>query len=191
MPRIAVMVVAALLVPALARTAHAGGPPGTTEALMPAEAPPERRTVHYGYQTFLADGAWVLATAAIARSDSTGDGAGTVVMLGYYGAAPIVHLANHNRDGALKSLGLRVLLPVAGAVGGLVLASDGDGDDDGMAPIFGMMAGLGIGALSAMVIDWTVLSKRSIEVPRPALSGFTPGVKIGKQEVQLSLSGSF
>jgi hypothetical protein len=54
-----------------------------------------------------------------------------------------------------------------------------------------MMAGFGIGALSAMVIDWTVLSKRTVEVPRPVLAGFTPGVKIGKQEVQLSLAGTF
>ena len=188
MPRIAVMVV--LVLASALGTAHAGGPPGTTDVLVP-EPAPAKRTIHYGYQTFLADAAWVVGTVAVANADESGDGVGTMMALGYYAGGPIVHLANHNRDGALKSLGLRVLLPVAGAVGGLVLASDSGGDDEGFNALAGMALGFGAGALSAMVIDWTVLSKRSVEVPRPSIAGFTPGVKIGKREVQVSIGGSF
>src|SRR5689334_12325596 len=107
-----------------ASTAHAGGPPGTIEPMVAeTPAPVEHRTVHYGYQTFLADVAWVGAAALAAKADSDG----SILALGYYGAAPLVHLAHHNNKAAARSLGLRVLLPVlGGAVGMMAMADKGE-----------------------------------------------------------------
>jgi hypothetical protein len=184
--RLAVLATLAAVLTASA-PAHAGGPPGTIEPMVVDAPPPpvKHRTVHYGYQTFLADVAWVAAAGLAAKADADG----SILALGYYGAAPLVHLAHHNNKAAARSLGLRVLLPVlGGAVGMMAMADQGE-----FGPLAGMMYGFGLGAIGAMVIDWTVLSKQDVEVKVPNLPALAvrPGVKIGKHDVTVSIAGNW
>lgn len=189
--RPAVLLVPALLLASLAAPAAAGGPPGTVDVIVPA-APPPPITKRYGVQVALADGAWIAATMLLSSSDG-GDGA-SLVALGYYGAGPAVHLGHGNGRGALQSLAARALLPVAGGLVGLMAFSGSDDPDDdtaGMA-LGGLVLGAGVGAVTAMVLDWTVFAKKDV---RPAPATFTgrlrPDVKIGKDAFALGVGGSF
>jgi hypothetical protein len=189
--RHALLVLAALVLPSLVTgaVAHAGGPPGLAEPTV-TEPAPATHTVRYGYQTFLADALWVGGSAILARSDG-GGGGGELLALGYYGGGPLVHLLHHNQAAALKSVGLRVLLPVAGAVAGLVIASGRD-DPDGFEAMGDVLIGFAGGAVAAMVIDWTVLSKHEVSVPHlGTVAAVRPGMKIGKRAVSISIAGSF
>jgi hypothetical protein len=192
MPRLAVLLSTlflALLVHAA--PAAADGPPGMAEPTAPDPAP-QTRTKRYGYQVFAADAGWFIASSLVAKADS-GSGGGELIALGFYGGGPLVHLANHNPSGAAKSLALRALLPIGGAVGGMLIVGQ-DEDADGFGMMLGAIAGFGAGAIAAMVIDWTVIAKREVAVPGTGsltLAGLRPGVKIGKQSATISLAGSF
>jgi hypothetical protein len=194
-------VVASLLV--LATGARAAvAQPGMVE---PAVAPPApiTKTQRYGGIVLLADAAWI---AAATLSDQVGDDTGDenltsmIVLGGYYGGGPLVHLAYGNPSGARKSLAARALLPLGGALLGM-LAFSGENDSGALIPaeVVGMMLGGMVGVGTAMIIDWTVIAKRRRVVnPPPAAApvGFgehalRPAVKINPGGVTLSLAGSF
>lgn len=182
MSRLAVLVAACVL--AASSTALAA-PPG----MVPVESPtPATRTQHYGYQIFLADLGWFAAAGLLAKSDASGGG-GDLVVLGYYGAGPAIHLAHGNQSGAAKSLAARALLPLAGGVIGLTLGSQGTTADSDSA-LGGMVIGALAGGVTAMVLDWTVIGKKEVAAPKLPLA-LRPGVSIGKHALAFSLGGAF
>ncbi len=196
------LLIASLLL-AVATPAHAGGPPGTIGPEVPAPAPATTtRVERYGKQIVLADLAWLgalyLVGSAEARN-SNGDGGmplTSLLALGYFATGPIVHLRHGNKTGAAKSLAARALLPVGGMlVGGMLAAGsadDGNGDDidDSFAVLGGMMLGFGAGIVSAVVLDWTVFSKKTVEA-RPATWAVTPRLSVNKHGVVAGVGGSF
>jgi hypothetical protein len=121
--------------------ARAGGPPSSVQ---PETVIVERKVERYGLQIVLADVLWVAATSAIGEvtEDGGGEGALSVLGLGFYATGPAVHLAHGNKSGALKSLGARALLPVGGALVGMALA----GEDDDFDALGGMLLGFTAGA---------------------------------------------
>lgn len=182
----------------LSAPAFAGGPPG----LVPPETPPPApRVERYGTQVFLADLAWIGGAAIVGKLESQSDGEGgglsSVIGLGYFVAAPMVHAAKGNSSGAWKSLGARTLLPIGGAVLGMAIVASGDdseGDDDGLAMLGGMLLGAGAGMVTAVILDYTVFAKKTVEAPRHgylAKGKVRPGVKISRQGVTVSVGGSF
>jgi hypothetical protein len=187
---------ALLAVLALSTPAAAGGPPGT----VPPEAPAQTTTQvkRYGYQVFLGDVAWVLATSALseANDDGDGDGAASVLSLGYFVVSPAIHLANGNSEGAWKALGARTLLPLGGALVGAALADDGDVDDEEDWDVLGgALLGMTVGIVTAVVLDYSVFAKKTTEVHHRrgflAKGNLRPDVKISAQQVAVSLGGSF
>lgn len=185
---------------ALSTPATAGGPPGLVQ---PEEPPPAPRVERYGIQVFLADLAWIGGVAVVGKLESESDGEGglsSILGLGYFVAAPMVHAAKGNSSGAWKSLGARTLLPIGGAVLGMAIVASGDddsgddGDDDGLAMLGGMMLGAGAGMVTAVILDYTVFSRKTVEAPRHgylAKDKVRPGVKISRQGVTVSVGGSF
>jgi hypothetical protein len=187
----------ALLVVLASTPALAGGPPGLVQ---PEEPPPAPRVVRYGTQVFLADLAWIGGAALVGKLESSSDGEGglsSILGLGYFVAAPMVHAAKGNSSGAWKSLGARTLMPIGGAVIGMAIVASGDDDsegDDGLAMLGGMVLGAGAGMVTAAILDYTVFAKKTVEAPRYgylAKAKVRPGVKISKQGFAVSLGGSF
>lgn len=191
------LLLASLLLTLSTSPAAAGGPPG----LVAPESPAQVRVERYGTQVLLADVAWIGGMALVSKldSDGEGDGISSLLGLGYFVAAPAVHYAKGNSDGALKSLGARTLLPIGGAVLGMAIvagtedeASDDEGTD--VAMIGGMFLGATAGMISALILDYTVFAKKTVEVPRDSYLGkarLRPGVKISKQGFAVSVGGSF
>jgi hypothetical protein len=169
--------------------ARAGGPPSSVQ---PETVIVERKVERYGLQIVLADVLWVAATSAIGEvtEDGGGEGALSVLGLGFYATGPAVHLAHGNKSGALKSLGARALLPVGGALVGMALA----GEDDDFDALGGMLLGFTAGGLTALILDWTVFSKKETTTYTSGFAlrkGLRPGVKIQRDGLALSLAGSF
>ena len=173
-----------LLAPVAAR---AGGPPSSVQ---PETVVVERKVERYGLQIVLADVLWVVAMSAIgeAADETDAEGALSVLSLGFYATGPVIHLANGNRQGAVQSLGARALLPVGGALAGMALA----GEDDELG---GLILGFTAGGLTALILDWTVFSKKVTTTTTGSgfalRSGLRPGVKIQRDGLALSLAGSF
>src|SRR5688500_9571273 len=183
---------AAVLAPALAvlltaAPALAGGPPGT---VAPGAAPalaaetPAPIVKRYGTHVLLADAAWIGATWLLASSEGGSEDGASLVALGYYIGGPAVHLAHGNSTGALKSLGARTLLPVAGGVVGGLAMSNADDDPEGMGAFYGLMLGAAVGAGTAMVLDWTIFPKKEIAPSRLSFAGrLRPNLELGRERV--------
>jgi hypothetical protein len=165
--------------PALAQPSRT--PPADTTPVAPGIAPyayapqPEpyttTHTERYGTTIALVDGASFLAIivgamivvgAATEGCDECTDGddsdvaLGAILMIGgvggYYLGGPLVHNSKGNSSGAWKSLGARVLLPLAGTL----IAAGSDENDDAAASLSG------VGVLGAMVLDWFVFAKHEV-----------------------------
>jgi len=192
MLRRAVVVTGILAVLSFATTARAqpgntppGGPvpvpPPATYVPPPTYAPPAAtHTERYGTSIAAMDalagglvmiGALVFVSGAIGGDEDTA-GVGAVLMIGgsaVYAFGPAyIHTRHDNTSSAWKSVGLRLGLPMVGALIGSALdqeTCDQDGycynDGDETA---GQLAGLG--SLAAILIDWVVLAK--VQVPTPA-----------------------
>lgn len=134
------------------------------QRVAPRVAPPTR---WYGWETMLTDA----ASAAI------GPFAPAAFAVGYLTGAPTVHLLNGQLGKAGASLGLRVGLPLAGALGGVVLASaassgsyDRESNMETLAAV-----GAGFGVLGAVIADAAILSKAPVTtVDRPVLGALRP-----------------
>lgn len=115
--------------------------------IVPTSKETERRW--YGWETLTMD------AVSIAAMPVAGVGVG-----GYLLGAPIIHAA-HDRWGiAAASLGLRVGLPIVGAMAGVKLENCPKAGqyDEGMCGLGGALLGMGVGMLTAIIIDAAVLS---------------------------------
>jgi hypothetical protein len=123
--------------------------------------------------------------------------------LGVYAlGAPIIHIANEQPARGFASLGMRLLLPIPGAIVGGALGAQGNcgGDDDGFGCLGGVVGGglLGafVGGVSAALIDDVFFGK----VPLPsaptehrvrATAMVAPYVDTSRGTFGLTLSGTF
>lgn len=192
-------VVAASLLLSLATPALAGGPPGSIEPNVELVPATPTHVERYGKQIVVADLLWLGATSLVMSADTGGDGnLGSVLLLGYYATGPLVHLKHGNRSGAAKSLAARALLPIGGMLAGGVLAANASDDDpnddtfdDGdMAFLGGMVLGAMVGTVTAVVLDWTVFSKKTVE-GRPASWAIAPNVSVTPKGATVGLGGHF
>jgi len=130
----------------------------------------------YGWQSLASDaGAVALFTTAGLLSNAADHGAhdrtaaATTFWLGlgtYALGGPIVHLAHDRPAAMVRSLAMRLLLPVGGGIAALpaarILCSSDDGED-GLACLAGtFVVGAGLGLIAAAVLDAALLAR----VPR-------------------------
>lgn len=152
---------------ALARGAidRADVPPCEAELPAPVEivtaAPVKVRGESYGWQTLIADGVSITSTPFV-----------PLLGLGLYlTAAPIVHLAHGNIARAGASLGLRVGLPLTGALAGALVwqgTSSCNGHDVcSFGGIEYALVGAAVGGAGAVLIDAAVLSRMPDTDPAP------------------------
>jgi hypothetical protein len=115
-------------------------------------------TTWYGWQTLLCDAAtlslWSLAALYHQNNGvrSASVAAGAVV---YVWGPPAVHWSHRNSKRAGQSIALRLVLPIAGLLAGIVVggSSGGGGGDDGLGVALVGFAGLTAGMITASVID--------------------------------------
>ncbi len=197
-----------------AGTARADLPPGRTEPGYGLDEPNlaagATRTERYGSQILVADVAWFAATMLVGSLEARRGGGyaddgsydddpdtsiAGVLAMGYFVTGPAIHLKHGNSSGAAKSLAARALLPMGGAVLGMVaFMEDCRGDDlgCGLAPIAGMVVGGAAGMVGAMALDWTVLGKHEVEIPGAGvIARVQPRLDVGKDRVSVALGGSF
>lgn len=199
--RLAVLALVLLAVPATARADDLswGGPPGMAPYAPAPYAPPVQvtREVSYAHQTLIADG---IAGALVIGGALQRDPYGAVVLaaLGadvYLLGAPIVHFANRQFMGGLKSLGVRVGLPMLGAVvGNLVGPKDAVACDvGGSCPdpedsTIGLVVGAGFGALAAIAIDARYFARKRVTTLAPS---WAPTVGYSRAGLTVGVGGSF
>ncbi|MCA9676441.1 MAG: hypothetical protein H6708_09785 [Kofleriaceae bacterium] len=159
-------------------------------APLPTDAP--TRTERYGVQILAADVA-LFATLAVAAKAEVDDSVGSLIALGYFATGPLIHLKHGNTRGAVRSMAARALLPMGGALVGMVLASNNrcDGDLCGLEVVGGMAIGGAVGMASAMVLDWTVLGKTEVEAPVVGRVVISPRVDVSRRGVSVGVGGAF
>ena len=164
--------------------AHAGtpattvpAPPSSVAPRAAAEVAPATRVESYGLSLGMADAAWLTVGLAglYARSEPMLDAS----LIGYAVGAPLVHLCHGEGKHAIISFTTRVTLPTL-----LTLALlSGDTDEEEWGDAFGFVLGIGLGGSAAVMLDYVLLSKRTVRVaPRtwtPTLSADPRGVSLG------------
>jgi hypothetical protein len=139
---------------------------------------------------------WIAVGAAglTTRSPEIGIAAAAAFVAG----GPIVHLINGEPRNAGWSAGLRVSLPVAGGAitaGLLYVAACPDEHDDEkgdgrvcplLPVLFGSVLGGSVGAVAALVVDYTQLTRRT-----PRERSWTPTVTADGRGVSLGVAGRF
>ena len=155
----------------------------------------------YGYQTLAVD----LAGLAVgALSIRAGSGELALVSLGTYVVGPpVVHFAHGNVAKGFGDFGLRLGLPVGGAlvgvgVGCLLGGCGGRGDFAGYAAAFGGLVGGASGGVAAMILDWALLSRepgaRPPREPKAARGwpvSLTPSLAVTPAGGALGVGGAF
>jgi hypothetical protein len=203
-----------LLLTALSRAAFAEetAPTPPTDKQQIAEEPaPAPQRVWYGWQTLAVDGA-ALGTmgVAFAVKDQNAAAGLAYMSLGTYALGPpAVNIAHGNGFGALRSLGVRVLAPPAGALvvgafGGAAgfavgLSCQCEGGPligFGFGWVFGLLGGGLAGYGAAVISDAMLAYERPLrrEAPTPAQSRWTVAPKVAlspKGGVQVGLGGAF
>lgn len=150
-------------------------PDGTSDAPTEGTEPTEVRTMpgaRYGLEILLADGVALGMAGVSGKIEHP-----AFALLGlttYLMAPPIVHFI-HGRPGrAAASFGLRIGSPAVGMATGVAMACvfgacSGRGDFAGYGALLGGAAGIGAGAIAAMVVDAVVLAREpdvKVRVPR-------------------------
>ncbi|MET0591228.1 MAG: hypothetical protein ABW133_00915 [Polyangiaceae bacterium] len=155
----------------------------------------------YGWQTAATDGAALALFASYVASGASSDVLSTLSAGTYLGGGPIVHLAHEHSDKALVSLAMRAGIPfVFGVTGGFIAASGqsrGNLDDvatDYLDVALGIAAGTGIGAVTAAVLDATLVANERVPASEPrvgTITGVAPSVSVLPQGgAMLGLSGT-
>jgi hypothetical protein len=182
-------------------------PPPTTTTVPPPYTygvAPTTRTERYGMKIAAVDGlafgamvvgAIVLVAGAIDNDEEGSIALGAVLMIGgavtYVVGPPLVHSNKGNSSSAWKSLALRLGLPALGGILGSTMQRtecSGDVCSSSNDDIAGSLSGIGV--LAAMVIDWTLLSKRTVTVHAPP--PYAPYAAVGKDgQMTFGLAGSF
>ncbi len=164
-----------------------------------AQAPAKRRIYHepplasepattverYGYQIAIVNAAFVAATPL-----HTGLSPALYLLGG-----PLVHLAHGQVRMGSYSLGLRISLPLAGFFG--LRAASGKRCNSIEGPFCSNTAavvGTAIGLAAAMVLDWTLLARKTTTQPSLFEVGnvrANPNLGVTRDGVSLGLSGSF
>jgi hypothetical protein len=123
---------------------------------------PERRW--YGWQILLTDGAAVASVAASGQ----GVGWSAVSSALYLGGGPVVHFVHGNVAKGFGSLGIRVGIPLGGAllggaIGLVAWGSNGCGDSLCLfSPQGGAIVGAGIGLIATSIVDVVVLAHEDV-----------------------------
>lgn len=167
-------------------------PPALASAASGATAPaivePAYEYDSYGWQIALAD---VASTAIIFTHGTNTTATG---LLAYALAGPVIHGAHGQGGRALVSAGLRVGLPVISALAWNAIAQSSTrcapddfdcGDTTGAA-----LLGFGLGVLTAMVIDDSLLAG-PVKAKQPARVTWVPEVAATPQRVTLGVLGRF
>lgn len=145
----------------------------------PPPAPPVKRW--YGYQIMLTDlGSIVLAAASSRQTLPLGG-------LGFFAMPAVIHGVHHNTPMAIASPLLRLGLPVAGLLIGASAenCSNRSSSDDGdFCGLEGAVLGMGVGLLTAMIIDYA----KAFEVRPAAYAAVTPAAR-KPRGVSLSSAG--
>lgn len=178
--------------PAPATTApSASPPPNPPQAAPPADANApalQQRAKWYGWQILLSDVASLSLIFALPQgTDSVGwKGVGVVT---FFAVPPLIHFANGNVRQGFGSLGLRVLLPPAGAVVGYLVGTsvcEHGGECESAAAGWGAIGGV----VAAMVADSAGLAfKHDRRVQ--ARVRWRPVVTVANTETRLGVAGSF
>lgn len=157
--------------------------------------PPPPSNDWYGWQIMLSDVA-SLGLSAVLR-----DNGGQAASIAFLAGPAIIHIAHGRSQAALGSVVLRCGAPTAGALAGLLIGGlvirhdDNDGPPGGFIDgnmLLGLAIGAAVGELTALVLDYSVLS--AADPPRardrrPGALGvaFVPS----SQGLTLSLGGTF
>lgn len=159
---------------------------GVARAQAPGETPARERPApvkRYGWKIAAADvvAIGLMAAGAVKMTDDDEGwgpfaiGAGVVM---YVADGAIVHARRGHSGKAATSVALRVLVPVAACGLGALAGSPGNDREGPFGSILGGMAGLGIGTVTALAIDWLVLAKETHVTPvvQPTSGGATFGL---------------
>jgi hypothetical protein len=150
-------------------------------------------TVWYGYKLMLADAASVALVMAGASTNS--DALAMTGLGGTFLGAPLVHAVEGRGGRAVGSLGLRLLMPIAGAaLAGWAYDRDhrDDRECDCMGGAFAMMGGMVLGMGTAMLVDALVLGWRTeAPVSKHKTVALIPSIAVTPGGGSLGLAGRF
>jgi hypothetical protein len=143
----------------------------------------------YGWQTLAVDGTSL--AVAIGGAASNVGALGGFGLVGYVAGAPIVHFAHGHVGTGFASAGLRVGLPIVGALIGFA-AEDchGGGEFCGLG---GAAVGLLVGGAAAITLDAAVLAREEVK-PEPGpiqRLGISPVLDPQKRLAAVKVSGAF
>lgn len=151
--------------------------------------PPPKARVWYGGQTLLVDALSIGAVLLGATSD--GGSLAAAGGLGYVFGGPIVHAAHGHVGKPFASFGMRVGLPIGGALLGCAAQGKQGGD-------FGCLGGAALGFLAggiaAISLDAGVIAYDDApegDAPRAPIAGVTPSLVVARDRASLGLHGWF
>jgi hypothetical protein len=195
----AVTILAAAHAPAAAQ-APGATPPGAIGPTRPAdpywyapsyvlpEAPVVTVTRTYRSHIMLTD------LAALGLAAGLRERGAQIGSLVYAFGPPVIHFAHGNRRSGWTSVGLRLGLPALGAMAGGVGAAmdsscNGSGScGPGYVP-YAMVIGAAAGMATAMIVDWTLLAKKTEQ--RRAGAGWAPVASVTPDGVAVGAVGRF
>jgi hypothetical protein len=156
----------------------------------PDDAAPEppQTSRWYGGQTLFVDGTSIGLVVLGATQESSGlIGLG---VSGYLLGGPIVHWAHGHAGKGFGSLGLRVGLPIGGALAGVGLANC-HGGGGGYCGLGEALVGFSLGIIGAIVIDSAALAYEDVPVESRPTARVAPSLQVSQSSVCLGLVGAF
>ncbi|MGH7435363.1 MAG: hypothetical protein ACRENE_06790 [Polyangiaceae bacterium] len=133
--------------------------PRASPPASPRPPPEEPQRTWYGWQTLLVDGASFLilfaGTGLAGQTETRGEGQALagLFLVGYLGGGPTVHWAHGHVGRGFGSLGLRVGLPMGGALLGLLAAASSPASNNGLTGIADIGLGFVLGIIAAPIVD--------------------------------------